>query len=157
MSDARYQVWLRKIGNKKSTSAPKLKSLPPTSEAFAENVKRAHFQTAVWKSALEGSPPDVNATDFGWNRDEKNKCLIPVPLPPNVQPAPSEFLKVIRCRFSSDSSCLSAMCICMRGHLACTIFCGCQTSNCQNSYNKYADAEQLPADEDDVEEGITDS
>jgi len=53
MSDVRVEVWSRKIGKKNITSAPELKSLPPTSEAFRENVKRAHIQAAIWKSCLQ--------------------------------------------------------------------------------------------------------
>ena len=48
---------------------PKLMSLSPTSEAFAENVKRAHFQAFIWKAALSEDPPHLDATEFGWSRD----------------------------------------------------------------------------------------
>ena len=34
--------------------APKLCTLPPTAEAFAQNVLRAHYQLAQWYSALQG-------------------------------------------------------------------------------------------------------
>ena len=48
ISDARVRVWSRKAGKSIATS-PKLASLPPTSASLQENVKRAHFQTAIWK------------------------------------------------------------------------------------------------------------
>ena len=45
-------------------AAPKLKSLPPTSEAFEQNVRRAHFQVSVWKAALEKYLPELAPTNF---------------------------------------------------------------------------------------------
>ncbi|KAG0712045.1 hypothetical protein GWK47_019289 [Chionoecetes opilio] len=53
MSSTRYEVWLGKTSKRKVTSIPKLKSLPPTSKAFEQNVKWAHYQGCIWKAALE--------------------------------------------------------------------------------------------------------
>ena len=53
------------MANPKITSAPKLKSLPPTSDALLEYVYRAHYQTMVWKSADLQQPPDLNPTPYG--------------------------------------------------------------------------------------------
>jgi len=39
MTNARFEVWKKRISGRNVTSMPKLQSLPPTSEAFAENVK----------------------------------------------------------------------------------------------------------------------
>jgi hypothetical protein len=69
ISDVRVEVWSRKMGKAKLKSAPEFKILPPTTEAFQENVLRAHFQTAIWKSALDSSAPLLDATQFGWMRD----------------------------------------------------------------------------------------
>ena len=57
MSQVRGEVWSRRMGRKNVTKAPELKALPPTKEAFKENVKWAHFQSAIWKSALNSEPP----------------------------------------------------------------------------------------------------
>ena len=46
MSHTRLLVWGKKNG-KGHSSSPNLASLPPTREAFIENVKRAHFQTVL--------------------------------------------------------------------------------------------------------------
>ena len=46
MSDIRYKIWTTKFGNT-STSTPKRQALPPTTEAFMENVKRSHLQTGT--------------------------------------------------------------------------------------------------------------
>ena len=96
MSDVRVEVWSRKIG-KNITSAPELKSIPPTSEAFRENVKRAHIQAAIWKSCLQPDPPPFDATQYGWIHDEASKKLIPLTLPSDVQLSPPEILGLLRC------------------------------------------------------------
>ena len=64
-TEARIRVWTAKTGRKAAAIIAKLCSLPPTSEAFLENVKRAHFQCAIWRRALQ-EPPDLDPTTFGW-------------------------------------------------------------------------------------------
>ena len=49
MSNARLTAWAAKTG-KGQVSTPRLCSLPPTTEAFVENVKRAHHQASIWRS-----------------------------------------------------------------------------------------------------------
>jgi len=46
MSEARLCGWTAHIGKPGMTCAPKLSSLPPTTQVFFENVKRAHFSRA---------------------------------------------------------------------------------------------------------------
>jgi len=42
------------MARKNVTKALELQALPPTTkEAFEQNIKRAHIQTAIWKSAPE--------------------------------------------------------------------------------------------------------
>ena len=59
MTEARIKAWTTKTGRKTATKVPKLCSLPPTSEVFEENVKRPHFQCAIWRRALQ-EPPNVD-------------------------------------------------------------------------------------------------
>ena len=66
MSQVRIDVWSRKMAKPKLTKAPELKSLPPTTEAFEQNVRRTHIQTAIWKSASESNPPQLDPTEYGW-------------------------------------------------------------------------------------------
>lgn len=47
MSDIRYRMWLKNMGTGKKNKTMKLCALPPTTEAFAEHVKRAHFQVCI--------------------------------------------------------------------------------------------------------------
>ena len=79
MTQCRIKVWHQKT-SKARKKAPDLQSLPPTSEAFKENVKRAHLQAIVWYSTMEAESPAINFTDYGWNKDELNKVLAPVGL-----------------------------------------------------------------------------
>ena len=48
--------------------ASTLQSLPPTSEAFADNVKRAHLQVITWLLAACANSPESDPTAFGWRR-----------------------------------------------------------------------------------------
>lgn len=139
MSDVRYDVWLVKTGYKKIKKTPKLQSLPPTSESFSENVKRAHLQTCIWKSALDADPPNLDPTLFGWLKDKTCKVLTPVTLPADKAPAPASVLQMICCGCSSDQPCATAKCGCYAAQLACTVFCNCfLSSNCQNRWTKVA-------------------
>ena len=73
MTSLRYKVWTSKMASHKINSAPKLQNLPPTSEAFHQHVRRAHLQAAIWKSALDSDPPNLNPTDYGWTRAHRHK------------------------------------------------------------------------------------
>ena len=94
MTDARVKVWISKTGKKTLSKMPKICSLPPTSEAFRENVKRAHLQCAIWKRALQ-EPPNVDPTGYGWERDEEKKSLEPVTLPSTKKPATDYMIRVV--------------------------------------------------------------
>lgn len=113
---------------------PKLMSLSPTSEAFAENVKRAHFQAFIWKAALSEDPPHLDATEFGWSRDNTTRSLIPLMLPSDMAPAPPEILEIIRYGCASERPREKARCGCHKAQLSCTVFCSCySTDSCHNS------------------------
>ena len=80
MSEVRVDIWSTKMVRRKITAAPELKSLPPTTEAFEINVRRARIQTAIWKSACEAELPKLDPTVYGWKRDDVAKSLEPVQL-----------------------------------------------------------------------------
>ena len=117
------KVWSSQVG-KASSCAPKLCSLPPTSETFAENVKRTHLQTCVWKQATVLDPPELNPVDYGWVKNEATKSLNPV----NIKLAPPEVLQLIKCSCGSESPCGTLRCHCNSARLSCTIFFTCQES-----------------------------
>ena len=134
MSEARLGVWTAQIGKPGMTRAPKLSSLPPTTEAFSENVKRAHLQTFIWKNALQLQPQSLEATDYGWTKNMTMKSLKPTTVPVNTPLAPSNILKMIRCTCSSETPCKTSRCGCNNAKLPCTIFCLCHTLTA--SYNE---------------------
>ena len=130
MSEARVSVWTAQIGKRGMTHVPKLASLPPTTIAFSENVRRAHLHTFIWKNALQLDPQSLEPTDYGWTTEASYEVTVAnnnAPLPP------SDILKMIRCTCSSETPCKSSRCGCNRAKLACTMFCSCEASNaCHN-------------------------
>ncbi len=138
MTEARIKS---KTWRKTATKVPKLCSLPPTSEAFEENVKIAHFQCAIWRALEEPSNLDP-----GWFKDEETKSLQPVMLPPSRLSAPDYILKLVCCSCASERPCLSNRCGCVSAHLACTAFCHCQGSSICNNQQTRATEE---SDEDE--------
>jgi len=65
MSEGRGEVWSRRMDRKKVTKTPEFKSLSPSKEAFENNTKQAHIQTAIWKSTLNTEPPALDPVEFG--------------------------------------------------------------------------------------------
>jgi hypothetical protein len=149
MSQIRYGTWQTKTGNRKVTTAPKLRSLPPTTEAFTQNVKRAHL---IWKAALQQDPPDVDPTDYGWEKDELNKALLPISVPSDTQCAPSEVLRMICCGCSADPPCSTTRCSCSQAQISCTPFCQCYAEGCRNKWTKEGTGlDDNDADDDEME------
>ena len=64
MTECRINSWKSRTSKARKT-APPLCSLPPTHETFSENVKRAHFQSAVWLSAMSPNPPHLDPLSMG--------------------------------------------------------------------------------------------
>ena len=110
LSEARLFVWAKKNG-KGVTTAPKLCAIPPTTEAFQENVKRAHYQAIIWRSLDSDEVPDLNPENFGSKKDMLTKSLTPVAIPESVPLAPDYLLKLICCGCSSQNPC-SKRCSC---------------------------------------------
>jgi len=120
---------LKKNG-KGVTSAPKLYAIPPTTEAFQENVKRAHYQAIIWRSFDSDDVPDLHPENFGWNKDMSTKSLTPVAIPESVPLAPDYILKLICCGCRSQNPC-SKRCSCKSaGYPQCSVFCACYSVGC---------------------------
>ena len=134
MTEARLKVWNRKAMKKTANKAPPLCSLPPTTAAFKENVKRAHLQAAVWISATS-DPPNVDTTKYGWERQDESKMLLPSTLPPKEKVAPDEVMKVLCCTCSSERPCFTRACGCHAAPLGCTEHCNCEGGiDCNNPF-----------------------
>ena len=141
VSQVRLQAWNTKVANAKS-AMPKLKSLPPTTEAFQENVKRAHLQACIWRSALDPDPPAMDRTNYGWENDLASRILLPISTPADVELAPAEVLQLIKCGCSTASPCSTGRCGCVAANMSCTAVCKCQGGRqCQNECTKYVNRE----------------
>ena len=125
MTEGRQKMWSQKVG-RTIGGAPKLQTLPRTTEAFEMNSARAHLQVAIWIHAEYPDPPSLNPELYGWHRD--GTCLTPLALPPNVHQAPDQLLKLIKCACDSAQSCKSKRCGCNTTDMACTDFCACQAT-----------------------------
>ena len=106
MSETRLKVWLSKTG--KGSSTTKLCTLPPTTEAFKENVKTAHNQALLWQSLEAQNPPELDSTEYGWVNDDQNKSL----LHDEVELVPEMVLRLIKCGCHSTTPCSSSACSC---------------------------------------------
>ena len=148
LTGTRQKMWANKVGQSVA-GAPKLDSLPPTNEAFNENVARAHLQVAVWRDALQPDPPAIDPTAFRWSLEEGSKTLIPTTLPCDTPFAPDDLLKLVRCSCSSETQCKTQRCSCSSAILACSVLCACQGGRgCFNERTKQA----LQTDDDDENE-----
>ena len=149
MSDARYEAWTSKMANKKLTSAPELKVLPPTSDAFKLHVYRAHLQAAIWRYAILPNPPDLPPTQYGWNLDAATQTLEPSTLPLDVSPAPLDVLQLIKCGCAAANPCSTARCGCYAAHIRCSMFCACH-GECKNCTADRLQDEQEDNDEEET-------
>ncbi|KAG0693693.1 hypothetical protein GWK47_027412 [Chionoecetes opilio] len=151
MTKIHQKLWAQKTG--KSTAAPKLCSLLPTTEAFEQNVRRAHHQVAHWYSALSGDPPTLAAVEHGWEADDTNNCLSPRNMEDGVSYAPEHILKLVRCGCTSERACRGEKCGCMGRQLPCTMFCTCGGGTaCSNPFNITESATDHAAIPDDSDE-----
>lgn len=80
MTGARVKVLMARTERKASIKMPKFRSLPQTSEAFRENVKRALHQYAVLRRALH-EPQNGDPSEYVWERNEETKSLQLVAFP----------------------------------------------------------------------------
>ncbi|KAJ8334026.1 hypothetical protein SKAU_G00413450 [Synaphobranchus kaupii] len=131
MSHTRLLVWGKKNG-KGHMSAPNLAALPLTTEAFIENVKRAHFQAILWRNVNVNLPSALNPEEFGWKKYTCNRSLSPTNLPEDAKFVPDYILEMIRCGCKSETPC-NKKCNCKVHGLPCTMFCACFRVGCSRS------------------------
>lgn len=94
MTGLRIQLLIQKT-SKACKSAPSVKNLLPTTQAFLENVKRAILQTMISHLDVEGNPLKVDPALYGWMKDVVSNILVAVSLPDNISSAPEVILDVI--------------------------------------------------------------
>ena len=77
------------LTGKSGVSSVKLRSIPPTTESFTENVHRCLLQAAIWKAALLESPPEMDSAKYGWELDHLGN-LVPRTMPSGALSAPPD-------------------------------------------------------------------
>ena len=144
------------MGRKNMTSAPKLKTLSQTNQAFVENVRRAHFLTAIWKAHLQSKPPNMNPEEYRWEREETSKFLL-VPIHTDVALAPPQILELIRYGCTSGTHVRkTAQCCCCVAHLPCTCLCACYRDSNIYCHNERTKQVEHDADNDETDEEAAD-
>ena len=132
LTEARVRSWERKMG-RNVLEPPKLKSLPPTVEAFNQNVLRAHLAASIMKGSLNPDPPPLSPKDYGWYTPTGHDMLLPQVTPEGTIMAPSALIKLIKCGCKTTEPCSTKQCSCKKHSLKCTFLCHCRASgSCKN-------------------------
>ena len=119
--------------------------LPPTHDALAKHIRRANYQTGIWKRALNQRSSAPSPHSHGWIVDGDTLSIDWMDLPP----APSALLELIVC--SCSGYCNTGHCSCSRNDMPCTDACQCSLM-CEN----HTLAPQLVGDEEDDAENELD-
>ena len=103
-------------------------SLPPTSDALSFHIKRAHYQTAVWRQANKEYPELPPPETMGWKLD--GTSLVPVLM--SLPPVPDSCIELTSC--NCTARCMSPRYKCKMSYLRCTAACKCRTTDdiCSN-------------------------
>lgn len=97
--------------------------LPPTSDSLSFHIRRAHYQTALWRHANKRYLPPRET--MGWRLEDSTLLPILMSLPP----VPDYCLELISC----TSRYMSARCKCKKSRLRCFAACKCKTSDTECS------------------------
>jgi len=96
-----------------------LESLPPTSDAFMQHVKRAVYQARIcWSQCLEKNPVQPDPSDWGWVQDGSTWSPFWASLPEISQTS----RELLHCACKKGCT---ARCKCVRANLQCTALCQC--------------------------------
>jgi len=141
LPNMRYSVYTKLCTYSKTAVRPE--QLPPTERAAYLHGLRVHLQTKQRKA----NENDVaNPNEWGWK--VINNTLTPTMT--NESPAPSELMKVIRCKCKTTTTrnpCGTSLCPCIQNGLQCISACeNCRGKFC-NNYDKTVDDEASSDDE----------
>lgn len=99
-----------------------LDSLPPTQDALHLHIRRSHYQTFIWKKAIEPRPLLPSPQSNGWIIDDGD-------LKPQLmtkEPVSAACLQLAFCGCSKEGSCCATRrCTCARLQLLCSKACKC--------------------------------
>ena len=94
-------------------------ALPPTSDALYLHIKRAHYQSLIWKKAYSPRPILPDPTDYGWKMTDKGLNAI-LTTKDGISESALKF-KYCNC----TTNCKTNHCGCKKVNLHCTLYCGC--------------------------------
>ena len=93
-----------KIVDLKSRSKlSQLSTLPPTNEAFGENV--VSLPASIYLEACSGARPTITIANFIWLGTRLFNSLMPPTVPEGTLLAPVQLLKLIGCSCENDMPC----------------------------------------------------
>ncbi len=146
INDVRVDMFTTPMAKKKPP--PESQYLPPTADALEKHLKRANYQSYIWKHALEADPVLPSLNKSGWI---KTQDKLEIDWMEN-EPAPVAVLELISCGCKTD--CSSKRCTCNKSGLACTDACNC-SNDCANTRND--DQNNLDEDEEESEPETSDN
>ena len=124
------------------SKTPEPYQLPPTKDELLQHIKRANYQSFVWKQALDSSFEVESPVGHGWQENYGNLEVMWM----ERKPAPESVLELITC--TCRRSVCGEECQCWLLSLECTDLCKC-TGNCDNV--QYGDNEEQETDDEDEE------
>ena len=102
--------------------------LPPTERAAHFHSLRVHLQVVRWQHLDNTS---LNECEWGWKLEDG--CMVPIMT--DLDAAPTDVLKFIRCKCkaSGRNHCTNNLCSCRKNGLKCVMACGgCRGQSCDN-------------------------
>ena len=124
-------------------------NLPPSERASYYHALRVHLQVSQWKYLK--LDVGLNVEEWGW----QYKSSVLYPIKTDLEPAPANLLKYIKCncKLSSNNTCGTMLCSCRRNGLKCVAACGdCRGEECENKYTPV----EVDDDDDDFNRNIFD-
>ena len=123
----RYKTYMNNTAS--SSHLLKPERLPPTENSAKFHCLRTHLQVVIWKQLT--TLTCLKETDWGWKLQDGAF----IPIGTDIEPAPEDLLKIVRCKCKSDSRnpCSSNICSCRKNGLQCVASCkNCCGVSCEN-------------------------
>ena len=108
-----------------------IENLPPTRDALILHIRRAHYQSLVWRRALEAEPHLPAPEESGWELVVKEGSEMLQPQLMTGKPITAFCLELTTCK--CRAACATRRCKCTHNGLGCTQACGCK-GLCRNPF-----------------------
>ena len=123
INDCRYRLFCSRKGEIESYQ------LPPCRDCLQKHTKRANYQSAVWRCALEGKAPIPSPHQHGWIISDLSDGSSNITIDwMNGPPAPMAVLELLACQCKKQ--CAQDNCPCILNGLQCTEMC--KLNDCNN-------------------------